>query len=292
MRTILLLACTVAGLFGMPAAAEDDVGPRLEPLAWLVGQWNRTGLPDGQSGYERWQSDGAGYSGVGVRLRGAQVAFEERLRIEADDGGVFYIAAVPGNPAPVRFRLTEQTQNAVAFENPNHDFPKRIAYRVDGDRLEALISADGREIRFGFERAADRDVHPTPTPTDTRPAMRHMINWFEIPATDFDRALRFYSTVLDAALEPMEMEGAKMGMLPSDGENVSGAIVQGEDYIPGTHGALVYLSGGQDLSPMLARVTVAGGRVIVPKTQISPEFGYFALFIDSEGNRVGLHSPN
>ena len=130
-----------------------------------------------------------------------------------------------------------------------------------------------------------------PDPADKRPAMHNLINWFEIPAVDFDRAVRFYSAVLDTALEPMDLGGTKMGMFPSDGSNVSGAVVQGDDYVPGAQGALVYLSGGEDLSAMLARVAQAGGTVIVPKTQISPEFGYFALFFDSEGNKVGLHSP-
>lgn len=120
--------------------------------------------------------------------------------------------------------------------------------------------------------------------------MQNIINWFEIPVSDFERALRFYGTVLDASLETLEMGGTRMGMFPCDGNNVSGAIVHGEDYVPSTSGALVYLSGGADLSVALARVTAAGGTVLVPKTQISPEFGYFALFLDSEGNRVGLHS--
>lgn len=145
----------------------------------------------------------------------------------------------------------------------------------------------------GHAAANERAPSPDqPARHEERPAMQNVINWFEIPVADFDRASRFYGAVLDASLEAMDMDGTRMGMFPSDGRNVSGAIVHGEDYVPGTQGTLVYLAGGDDLSPMLARVAAAGGEVIVPKTRISPEFGWFALFIDTEGNRVGLHSPN
>jgi hypothetical protein len=71
---------------------------------------------------------------------------------------------------------------------------------------------------------------------------------------------------------------------------VGGAIIQGEGYVPSAQGSLVYLSGGTDLSVVLARVEAAGGSVLVGKTQVSPEHGYFAQFMDSEGNKVGLYS--
>jgi uncharacterized protein len=122
--------------------------------------------------------------------------------------------------------------------------------------------------------------------------MENLVNWFEIPAKDFDRAVKFYGSVLNADIHRTEMMGSRMGFLPSDGKNVSGAIVQGHDYKISSDGVLMYLNGGNDLSLMLSRVEKAGGHVIVPKTQISPEIGYFALFIDSEGNKLALHSRN
>jgi len=291
MRTISLFACIVAGCLSLPVRAAEAVAPGLESLAWLVGHWKRTDLPDRRSGYEHWQADRLGYSGTGATLQGAEIVFEEKLRIESDNDGVFYVAKVPGNAAPVRFRLVEQTEKSAAFEDLEHDFPQRISYRVEGNRLESRISGNGREIAFRFERSPPSVIGSALKPTPTRPAMHNMINWFEIPVADFDRAMRFYSAVAGAALEPMDLDGTKMGMLPADGRNVSGAIVQGDGYTPSTEGTLIYLSGGEDLSPMLARVAEAGGSVIVPKTQISPEFGFFALFIDTEGNKIGLHSP-
>jgi len=120
--------------------------------------------------------------------------------------------------------------------------------------------------------------------------MNNLINWFEIPATDFERAVTFYKTVLGTPIEETEMFGTKMGFFPSDGKNVSGAIVQGADYMPSAEGVLVYLNGGNDLQPVLEKVEAAGGKVIVPKTQISPEMGYFGMFIDTEGNKMAVHS--
>lgn len=122
--------------------------------------------------------------------------------------------------------------------------------------------------------------------------MENMISWFEIPAGDFARAVKFYKAILGAEIQEIDMDGTRMGMLPSDGENLSGAIVQGTDIKPSSDGVTVYLNGGKDLQGTLNKVEKNGGKVIVPKTQISPEFGFFALFIDTEGNKLGLHSMN
>ena len=122
--------------------------------------------------------------------------------------------------------------------------------------------------------------------------MENLINWFEIPATDFNRAVNFYKEILTISIEEMDMGGIRMGLMPGDGKNVSGAVVQGEDITPSMNGVTIYLNGGNDLAPILERIEANGGQVIVPKTQISPEMGYFALFIDTEGNKIGLHSPN
>lgn len=120
--------------------------------------------------------------------------------------------------------------------------------------------------------------------------MQNFINWFEIPASDFSRAVNFYSSILSTEIQEAEMFGTRMGFLPSDGSNVSGAIVQGEDYRPSSEGPLLYLNGGDDLQKILDKVQQSNGTMIVPKTQISPEMGYFAIFIDTEGNKIALHS--
>lgn len=120
--------------------------------------------------------------------------------------------------------------------------------------------------------------------------MENFINWFEIPATDFARAVTFYQTILDIHIHEIDMMGTKMGLFPNDETNVSGAVVSGEGLEPGASGTLVYLNGGTDLQQVVDKIEAAGGRILVPKTEITPEMGYFAHFIDTEGNRMGLHS--
>lgn len=123
--------------------------------------------------------------------------------------------------------------------------------------------------------------------------MANAINWFEIPAEDFDRAIDFYSKVLDGELAVQEMMGTKMGFLPMEGEGaVGGAICAGEMYKPSADGAVVYLNGGDDLNTPLSRVEEAGGKVLMPKTKISDEIGYMAFFFDTEGNKLAFHSPH
>lgn len=118
----------------------------------------------------------------------------------------------------------------------------------------------------------------------------HALNWFEIPVTDFARAKAFYEAVLGRPIEPLSMGPVTMGMFTTDQNVVGGALVHSEESAPSTQGTVVYLNGGEDLAPMLARVERAGGAVAVPKTEIGNDFGYFAYFIDTEGNKVGLHS--
>ncbi|HMR43871.1 MAG TPA: VOC family protein [Saprospiraceae bacterium] len=116
-------------------------------------------------------------------------------------------------------------------------------------------------------------------------------NWFEIPATDFDRAQAFYNAIFDYEMPIMEMGPVRMGILPyKQGEGVGGGICCGEGYVPNPDGAKIYLNGGEDLSNVLARVEPAGGKVVMPKTEIGEGYGFMAFFVDSEGNTLGLHS--
>lgn len=122
--------------------------------------------------------------------------------------------------------------------------------------------------------------------------MQNLVTFIDIPATDFKRAVSFYKAILGLEINETEMFGTKMGFFPSDGTNASGAIVQGEDYKPSTDGVVAYLNGGNDLQNVLDKVTPNNGKVIVPKTHISPEVGYIGMFIDTEGNKMAVHSIN
>ncbi len=120
--------------------------------------------------------------------------------------------------------------------------------------------------------------------------MKNLVSIVEIPVSDFGRAVGFYRRLLDVVIEETEMDGMQMGVLPGGEETVHVVLVKGSDYVPTAHGAILYLNAGEDLRPVLDRVAPAGGRVLVPKTEISPDMGCFALFTDTEGNKLGLHS--
>ena len=124
--------------------------------------------------------------------------------------------------------------------------------------------------------------------------MKHAISWFEIPATDIDRAQKFYEAVFAIQMQPLDMDQVKMRMFPLDDpmEGVGGSLIQTDGFhIPSsTDGPLLYLNGNPDVNIALNRVEAAGGKILVPKTEISPEYGFMAVFIDTEGNRIALHS--
>ena len=122
---------------------------------------------------------------------------------------------------------------------------------------------------------------------------RHALNWAEIPVADFERARRFYGTIFDFEMPQMTLGGNTLGfLLFEQGQGVGAAIVHGPGHVPSAQGSLVYLSTGRDLAVVLGRVVRAGGVVLRDKTEIGPKLGYYALFRDTEGNRVGLHSPH
>jgi predicted enzyme related to lactoylglutathione lyase len=120
--------------------------------------------------------------------------------------------------------------------------------------------------------------------------MKNAVNWFEIPVKNLSRAQAFYETILSAKMHPMEAMGMKSAFFPADMENgVGGSLVENAAYQPADKGTLVYLNGGDDLSIPLAKVEVAGGKVVMPKTSIGPN-GFIAHFTDTEGNKVAFHS--
>lgn len=90
------------------------------------------------------------------------------------------------------------------------------------------------------------------------------------------------------------MMGMKMAFFqyePASGK-VAGSLVEGPMHKPNTDGAVIYLNGNPDLDNALSKIEKSGGKVLMPKTLITPEIGYMAFFTDTEGNRVALHSQN
>jgi uncharacterized protein len=122
--------------------------------------------------------------------------------------------------------------------------------------------------------------------------MKNLISIVEIPTADFSRAIAFYQTVLNINMEVTEMDGIKMALFPNAGEGVFVQLIHSSDYKPSADGTVVYLNGGDDLQKVADKIEANGGKVIVPKSEIGPDMGFFAIFIDTEGNKLGLHSLN
>jgi predicted enzyme related to lactoylglutathione lyase len=127
--------------------------------------------------------------------------------------------------------------------------------------------------------------------------MKHgnAINWFEIPVNDFDRSRKFYETIFNYLMPESMMGTTRMGFFLYDFEEgkIGGAIVRrAEDAAVGENATLVYLNCQPDLQVVADRVEAAGGKLLVAKTPVAPgqNFGYWALMLDTEGNKVALHS--
>ncbi|HTQ27479.1 MAG TPA: VOC family protein [Puia sp.] len=122
---------------------------------------------------------------------------------------------------------------------------------------------------------------------------KNAISWFEIPAINLQRAQTFYETIFGLSMIPLETPNIKMRLFPiEDQMGVGGALADSNGFHKpsATEGPLIYLNANPDLQLVLDRVEKAGGKIVVPKTEISPEYGHMAVFIDTEGNRIALHS--
>ncbi|GAB7019487.1 VOC family protein [Halostagnicola bangensis] len=136
--------------------------------------------------------------------------------------------------------------------------------------------------------------------------MTHALNWFELPSTDFDRAVDFYSIVLERDIEVHSPEdddpAGRAGMFDTEDGEVGGMIVEADEYTtesgdtigyhPMDDGLVIYLTVDGDLDDVVARVESNGGETLIPKESIPEMGGHYAVITDSEGNRVGLVSED
>ncbi len=119
--------------------------------------------------------------------------------------------------------------------------------------------------------------------------MKNAINWFELPVQDLGRAQEFYETVLCVKLRGETFAGKPMAIFPY-AEGVGGALVKDARFRPSPDGAVVYLDVRGELDGCLARAQAAGGKVVLPRTDIGAP-GFIGMIVDTEGNHVGLHEP-
>lgn len=123
-------------------------------------------------------------------------------------------------------------------------------------------------------------------------SMKSYVSIFEIPANEISRAVDFYQSILNLKIEKMDMPEMQMGILPYENQAAVGVIIKADGYKPSADGVTIYLNGGDNLQVILDKVEKNGGKILAPKTPHADGQGYFALFLDSEGNKMGLHSPN
>lgn len=132
--------------------------PILNDLAWLAGCWEFNNSEKGLSITEQWMRPGGGLMiGAGRTVKGGTAVDYEFLRIADEAEGIFYIAKPRANKEETKFKLVRSTPGEAVFENPTHDFPQRIIYKLNGDHLKARIegTANGsvRGMDFPYVRA-------------------------------------------------------------------------------------------------------------------------------------------
>lgn len=121
------------------------------------------------------------------------------------------------------------------------------------------------------------------------PETTSVVRWFEIPVLNMRRAVAFYDHVCSVQLEVTDSGEHAMAFFPHEADEIGGALVAGPGCTPSDTGALIYLNAGEDLDAALTRVEEAGGRVVLGRTALG-DAGYFALFLDTEGNKLAFHT--
>ncbi len=146
---VVIFVGLTTNLFGQ----DNNQTEKFKKLNWLVGTWSRTNAKPGHTGIERWElASDSELKGFGINLQGKDTTFIEKLRIIVKDNNIVYGADVPENQKPVYFKLTEITESGFICESPDHDFPKKISYQLEGKKLKAKISGDSKAIDFLFQR--------------------------------------------------------------------------------------------------------------------------------------------
>lgn len=120
--------------------------------------------------------------------------------------------------------------------------------------------------------------------------MKKIVNWFEIPVTDIGRAIAFYEQVMQVSLRRETMDGTDLAVFPYDEPGPGGALIKYDNATPTMQGVIIYLHTA-DLLASIERVALAGGKCVLEPMVPGDGIGTIALFIDSEGNRIGLHQP-
>ncbi len=150
-----ILNVTIMFLIFMQSGVTQDKS-EMEKLSWILDKWvSRSGEAES---FETWSktSDDL-YEGYASTVKDNVTTFEEKLKIQKTNSGIFYIADVKHNPSAVSFRLASVTDKEVTFSNPEHDFPQKITYKNEEGNLHAWIEGPDRngetvKIDFYFQK--------------------------------------------------------------------------------------------------------------------------------------------
>jgi len=173
-----------------------------------------------------------------------------------------------------------------------------LSFQIKQDKMKKSILCTAIILFFSLTACNDKNKTKTEAISvesninQKTSAMKSHISIFEIPATNISRAVNFYQAILDINIEKVEMPGMEMGIFPYEEQVVNGVIIKAEGDKPSTNGVTIYLNGGDNLQIILNKVEKNGGKILMPKSPHADDSGYYALFLDSEGNKIGLHSPN
>lgn len=152
--TVVVFILAVAMLPGCGQANRESKA--LEQMGWLVGTWERMNMKPTETAFETWTRESSiKFAGKGVTLRDQDTVFVETLNLSFKDEKLYYVAEVSHNEEPTYFEVTRVTDSGFVCENPQHDFPKKISYTLDGNRLTVVISGDGKSVPFQFLKSLE-----------------------------------------------------------------------------------------------------------------------------------------
>lgn len=148
MKKYFLLVFLFSALTGVAQTSQD-----FKKLGWLVGEWDRTNVSKGNAGIEKWIANSAfELQGWGITMKESDTAFVEKTKLIVRNDTIYYVADVPGNKQPVYFKITAITESSFTCENSKHDFPKKITYTKNGNKLKATISGGNKSIDYLFDK--------------------------------------------------------------------------------------------------------------------------------------------
>ena len=156
-KSIAAIVLIMLGTFASQACRQTSPkSDTLDQLGWLLGEWERTDMKPNRTAFETWsRASSEKFVGTGVTLQEGDTVFVELLSLIFRDDKLYYVAEVAQNPEPTYFEVTQMTDSGFVCEAPQHDFPKKIVYALDGNQLTAVISGDGRSVPFHFMKTAN-----------------------------------------------------------------------------------------------------------------------------------------